>query len=252
MRRICLLLTLATLALVAGCGGHSIAAQPTPSPASATEQPPAWVVKEASWQALAAGDPHPRRSQWVLTTPARAAFLSGKATAYLRAFTTPAAKTRKLYVIVLTGRFLASDRAEARTERTLYLVMTKDAHSYLAHGFARRLDLAPLGRLHAFKSQLPTASGVWGHTMFVGRPFPGDPWPLAHVGVAVWRGHRAPSVGRPLMTVHSDAIGFFTLDLPPGVYTFRLSATNHGWPQPDTVTVKAGQLVAVAIYGAAA
>lgn len=192
----------------------------------------------------------------MLTTPARAAFLAGKATAYLRGFTTTAAKTRKLYVVVLTGRFAAPYHAPhqaAPTLPTLYLVMTKDGHSHLAHGFVRRsLDMAPLGRLHTFMLQLPIASGVWGHAMMVGGPFPGGPLPLAHVAVAVWSGHRAPSVGRPLTTVHSDADGFFTLDLSPGVYTFRLTATNHGWPEPDTVTVEAGQPLAVAIYGAAA
>jgi len=47
--------------------------------------------------------------------------------------------------------------------------------------------------------------------------------------------------GQPLTHVRSDADGFFSLDLPPGIYTLKLAVANHGFPMPDTVTVEAGQ-----------
>jgi hypothetical protein len=77
----------------------------------------------------------------------------------------------------------------------------------------------------------------------------GGPWSAAGVDVEVWQGSKVPASGSPLETIRSDADGFFSLDLAPGVYTFRLTGSNNGTPVPATVTVKAGQPVAAGVYG---
>ena len=87
---------------------------------------------------------------------------------------------------------------------------------------------------------------MWGHTLAVGGPAPGGPFPLGDMPVAVYAGSKA--AGQPLTTVRSDADGFFTLDLQPGVYTLKLMSRSHGFPSPQTITVRAGTLVAAGVY----
>ena len=70
---------------------------------------------------------------------------------------------------------------------------------------------------------------------------------LNDIPVAVYAGSKA--AGRPLKTVRSDAGGFFTLDLQPGVYTLVMTARDHGFPVPATVIVRAGRPVAAGVYG---
>jgi hypothetical protein len=254
MRRVPALAVLAAILALAGCSNRSpsppASSSPPPSSSpSAADLPPVWVQSEAMWQSLAAGDPHPRLCQWLYVEPARAAGLRGSATSYLRLFRSMG----KAYVVVVHGHF-TPDGGQTAAAALLYLVLIKrpDDHYYLAHGFATSsIYLARLGRVHVYVPQLPLHAGVWGHTMFVGGPFPGGPAPIAHVDVAVWKGDRVPRSGQPLRRLRSDADGFFALDLPPGIYTFTLTATDHGWPLPDTVSVGAGQPAAAGVYGEA-
>jgi hypothetical protein len=239
------------LALLAGCGGtsssQSPSSSPSPSPSpSAADVPPVWVQSEAMWQSLAAGEARPVSAQWLRIDPARAATIGGSATSYLHLFRSMG----KAYVVVLRGRF-TPDAGQPAAATLLYLVLVGNGdgtHTYLAHGFAASpIRLARLGKVHTYVPRLPVHNAVWGHTMFAGGPFPGGPFSIVNVGVNVWRGHRAS--GRPLARVSSDANGFFSLDLPPGSYTFKLAASNHGFPMPDTVTVEAGKTVAAGVYG---
>ena len=88
--------------------------------------------------------------------------------------------------------------------------------------------------------------------MFEGGPAPGGPEPLAKLQVGIWKG-RAHGAGGPASppwrTVRSDADGFFSVGLPPGVYTMKLLAEDRGFPEPATVTVISGQPVAAGVYG---
>jgi hypothetical protein len=250
--RVRALIVLAAAVLLVGCGGSTSPSRTRPPSVSPADLPPAWVQNEVAWQALAAGDPHPGSCQWALTTPKRAAFVGGRATSYLRGFggDPPASM---VYVVVLQGHFTPPyDEQPPGLANSLYLVLGADGHGghyYLAHGFAATSpDLARLGSLHTFTPQLPVTSGVWGHTMFAGGPFPGQ-WPITGVSVEVWQGSKAFASGPALETVRSDADGFFALDLPPGTYTFLLTGSGHGSPMPATVTVKAGEPVAAGVYG---
>ena len=235
----------ALVALLVLVAGGAAAASPPPSAASTASRPPAWVQREARWQSLAAGEPQPSLLQWCPTMPARAARLAGSATSYLRSLPW----LGKVHVVVLRGRFGAPDASGTSGDR-LYLVLRAQDHGYLAHGVtsARGLDLAGMPRLHRFVPRLPLSSGVWGHTMAQGGPFPGGPWPLAHVTVAVWPGADAPDSDVPLTRAYSDWAGFFALQLAPGDYTFRLGLANAGWQAPTTVTVEAGAPVAAGVY----
>jgi len=238
------LISLSTLAVV-GCGGKSLPPSPSPS-VSPADMPPAWVQNEAVWQSLAAGEPHPQVCQWLYTSAARAAFLGGRTTSYLRSFTR---SVDNAYVVVLHGHFKPTE-GEAGSARSLYLVLVPQYHYYLARGFApSSIDLARLGHIHTYVPQLPIRTGVWGHTMFEGGAAPGGPVRLSQVVVAVWSGATVPSVGQPLRRVRSDADGFFALQLPPGLYTLRLEASNHGSRVPAKVTVEAGKPVAAGVYG---
>jgi hypothetical protein len=147
VKRVHALIVLAAAALLVGCGGTKSLPHSSPSSRSPADLPPAWVQNEAAWQALAAADPHPRLFRWVLTAPARAAFLGGKATAYLRS-QFPDASANRAYVVVLQGRFTRDD-GQTGVANTLYLILTVNQHFYLARGFASTSpNLAPLGRLH--------------------------------------------------------------------------------------------------------
>jgi hypothetical protein len=234
---------IAVLALAAGVATSCVL--PPRAAATVGARPPDWVQREALWQSLAAGEPHPAALQWRLTTAARAAHLAGSATSYLSSFD----PLGKVYVVVLRGHFRPPDAPGTRARR-LYLVLEAKGHAYLAHGFtrARRLHLASLGHLHAYSPQLPVRDGVWGHTMVVGGPFPGGPRLLAHTLVVVWQGADAPARDRLLMQVRSDGAGFFVLDLAPGVYTMRLGISGGGPPTPTTVRVESDQPVAAGIY----
>jgi hypothetical protein len=243
MRRIIVTTALVCLLGLAAFGAASPAA-PIRSAATSGTRPPVWVQREALWQSLAAGEPHPAALQWRLTTPARAAGLAGKATSYLSVF-----GAGKVFVVVLRGHFRPPDAPGTRARR-LYLVLEPQGHVYLAHGFtgADGLHLAPLGQLHSYVPQPAAGEGVWGHALMAGGPFPGGPRPLTRVQVVVWQGADAPVTDRPLTTVRSDWAGFFSLKLAPGPYTFRLGVPDGVGLPPTTVTVEVGKLVAAGVY----
>jgi hypothetical protein len=130
----------------------------------------------------------------------------------------------------------------------MYLVIREDQHDYVALGFAPAMHgLNRLPAMHGYFPQVPASPGVWGHTLAEGGPFPGGPFVLRETPVAVYAGSKAS--GQPLTTLRSDADGFFATDLQPGVYTFVMTARDHGFPAPHTVTVRAGAPVAVGVYG---
>jgi hypothetical protein len=245
-RLLCGLCLVSLGALVIGCGGKTPSPTPSPSSSPRGDVPPTWVQSEVMWQSLAAGEPHPRVCQWLYTSAARAAFLGGRTTSYLRSF---ARSVDKAYVVVLQGHFRPI-QGKAGTAHSLYLVLTTQYHYYLARGSSRsEVDLARLGRFHSYAPRLAISAGVWGHTMFEGGPAPGGPVRLSQVVVAVWAGATVPSTGAPLRRVRSDADGFFVLQLPPGLYTLRLEASNYGFRMPATVTVEAGRAAAAGVYG---
>jgi len=234
---------IAGLAL-AGCATRSAAPGPSASPSPA-DLPPDWVQSEAMWQALAAGDAQPRSAQWLLTSPDRASHLDGRQTSNLRLPIFRSATD--VYVVVLQGHFRPQE-GQVASASSLYVVLSR-RHSYLAHGStSANIDLAGLGRLHSYVPRLPVQAGVWGHTMSAGGLFPG-PCPIADVKVAVWKGDDVAATGKPLMKVRSDADGFFSLDLAPGVYSLKLADSDHGYPTTETVTVEAGKPVAAGVYG---
>jgi hypothetical protein len=256
MRHALLVTALAVLLVPVACGAASSASPSQPatpaktagSPQAATShmiRPPAWVEREALWQSLAAGEPHPLALQWRLTYAARAARLAGSATSYLATFD----PRGKVYVVVLRGHFRPPD-APGAAARRLYLVLEVDGHGYRAHGLtgARGLDLTRLRPLHTYEPQLPVHDGVWGHTMVAGGPFPGGPRLLARTAVDVWAGTDVQAGERPLTQVRSDGAGFFLMQLQPGAYTFRLSLAGGGPSTPTTATVEAGKPVAVGVY----
>ena len=236
-------LLVAILAIV-GCGAGP-APLPSPLP-SAGDLPPAWVQSEVMWQSLAAGEAHPRICQWTLIRSSRAASLHGHDTSYLRAYR---GATNKAYVIIVRGRF-SKGEGPPGTADYLYLVIRARLHDYLAHGLLFEApEVAGLGPLHTFVPQPPSGHGVWGHTMMEGGAFPGGPDPLGNVPVDVWAGRSRSPSGTPLTTLQADTNGFFMIDLPPGVYTFRLSGDNHGMLVTEIVTAKAHQLVTAGVYG---
>jgi hypothetical protein len=251
MRHALLVTALAALLVLAACGGTSSAstspasASPSQTATAPVPRPPAWVEREAMWQSLAAGEPHPLTLEWRLTHAARAAHLAGSATSYLSTID----PRGTVYVVVLRGHFSPPD-TPGTTARRLYLVLDVDGHGYRASGFtgARGLHTAPLRPLHTYVPQLPVQDGVWGHTMIVGGPFPGGPRPLAQTAVDVWRGADVPAGEQPLTQVRSDGAGFFLLQPDPGVYTFRLDLSGGGMSTPTTATVDAGKPVAVGVY----
>jgi hypothetical protein len=166
---------------------------------------------------------------------------------------TPLLASSRVYVAIVYGRFPPDPDDHAFTARTFYLVIVPQGHYYWAlHFLAGRPKLAGLGPLRSYVPELPSGSSVWGHTMFEGGPPPGGPRPLAYMRIGVWRGRSssyAGPAGQPWRKISSDGDGFFTVTLPPGVYTMKLLAKNEGIPAPTTVTVTSGQLVAAGIYG---
>lgn len=244
MRRV-LLVSVALTLLTLATGPAAGAAPAARAAATSGARPPVWVQRETNWQSLAAGEADPGLCCWVLTSPRRAARLADSATSYLRSFPVPG----RVFVVVLRGSFGSSAGAGGGADR-LYLILRARDHGYLALGTtdARRLHLARLGHLHHYLPHLALDAGLWGHTMAEGGPFPGGPWPLPNVEVAVWQGASAPASGQPLTEVRSDEAGFFFLSLAPGTYTLRLDSGQDGWQAPSTVTVVAGEPVAVGVY----
>lgn len=234
----------ATALLVAGCGGTAL--QPTSSATPLLHgeyPPPTWVQNEVAWQSLAAGDAHPQECFWTLTLASHAAALNGHNTSYLKLYTNPA---NMAYVLVLHGHFTSPD-LPGRTYTTMYFVILKNHNHYVASGFVsapHKVNRLPA--MHSYFPQMPVSAGVWGHTLAVGGPVPG-PFVLQNMPVAVYAGSKA--IGQPFTTVRSDADGFFTLDLQPGVYTLKLVNRNHGFPTPQTITVRAGRPIAAGVYG---
>jgi hypothetical protein len=221
---------------LAGCGSHAIGPAPAGSP-STGDLPPKWVQQEALWQALAAGDAHPPSCRWLLVSAARAAPLAGGATAYLSG---QPWSPGPVYVVVLAGHFLSDGGTKSRLD----LLLGKRDHSLLAEGSTFLPSaLARLGRLHVFTPRVPITSGLWGHAMIEGGPFPGSPRPLSQIVIDLWKG--PPSNAPPIMTLRSDANGFFSIGVPPGTYTLNLASKNDGFAVPVTVRAKAGQPVAV-------
>jgi hypothetical protein len=253
--RIGLLAALATLVVLAtACGASPPQPTPSPSPSAHGELPPPWVQNEVAWQSLAAGDPHPKEAEWVLTKAHLAAPLAGRQTSYLKAFKNP--MNFPAYVVLVRGRFhhpnplsrATSVIATGAMKGTLYLVIGSDSHYYFAQGLtATPPHLKQLPAMHTYIPVLPTSSRVWGHTMVGGGPAPGGPTPIHDIPVAVYAGLKAS--GAPITMVRSDADGFFALDLPPGIYTFRMTSDDHGFPIPASVKVRAGQTVAAGVYG---
>lgn len=235
---------LASVLWLTACGGSSPQPSPSATPLHGELPPPTWVQNEVAWQSLAAGDAHPQECFWTLTLASRAAALDGHATSYLKLYTNSA---NMAYVLVLHGHFASPD-FPGRTYTAMYFVILKDHHHYVASGLVSAPHkVKRLPTMHGYFPQLPVSAGVWGHTMAVGGPAPGGPFPLGDIPVAVYAGSQAS--GQPLTTLRSDADGFFTLDLQPGVYTLVMTAKNHGFPVPATVTVRAGVPVAVGVYG---
>ena len=234
---------LASVLWLAACSGST--PQPTAPPTSSPhgeDQPPTWVQNEVAWQSLNNGDAHPQKCLWTLTLASRAAALDGHATSYLKSY--PTAVTA--YVIVLRGHFTTPDYP-GKTFATMYFVIRANDHGHVAGGLepaSRKVKRLPA--MHSYVPHMPVTSGVWGHTFWVGGPFPGGPFLLPNVPVAVFAGSKA--AGRPLTTLRSDADGFFTLDLQPGVYTLALMDRDHGFGRPETVTVRAGVPVAAAVH----
>ena len=236
-----LLAAAALTVLLAACGSPAPKASPTSQPAA--DLPPAWVQHEVAWQALAARDAHPRICQWTLATASRARKLDPGRTSYLRSYPDMA------YVLIVRGDFVAYGEPSLHSH-TMYLVIRAAHHDYIAFGFLLGPeDLSKLGTLNSYTPQLPLSSGVWGHTMIQGGAFPGGPSPITGVNVAVWKGDRSATFAQPLKTVRSDAEGFFTLGLPPGVYTFKFTDPHyHSLGQYETVTVTEGQPTAARVF----
>ena len=243
MRRTLAITLLLTVLLLVSGGLDGTAAASTPVPARSV-RPPTWVEREVLWQSLSAGMAHPSLCRWLLTSPARAARLAG-ATRFLRSFP----GFGRVVVVVVNGHFRSPDADGAKTER-LYLVLETRDHACLVQGItsARHLHLRRLGRLHRYVPRQSLSSGLWGQAMIEGGPFPGGPWPLAHVAVVVWQGADAPTTQQPFTQVRSDWAGFFLLQLAPGTYTLRLDTSDGGYQAPTSVTLVAGQLAAVGVY----
>ena len=242
MRRALPVVVLLALLALAASGPASAASEPR---AAATGvRPTAWVQREALWQSLAAGDAQPGRCSWTLTTPARAAGLTG-ATSYLRSLP----GFGRVWVVVVNGRF-SSPHAPGGQAQRLFLVMTARDHVYLAQGVtsARHLHVRSLGSLHHCLLRQPLVSGLWGQAMLAGGPAPGGPRPLAHTKVIVWQGPNTPAGDPALTRARSDWAGFFHLQLAPGTYTLRLDLSDAAPVSPTTVTVAAGKAVAAGVY----
>ncbi len=238
--------TLAAVAVLAGCGSAAATRSTNGSgtAVSSPASPPAWVRQEAAWQALAAGADGPDLCHWTSTTLARAASVAGASGSFLRVM----GAHSPVRVYVVTGSFATGGGSTGKAS-TLCLILRRDRYTLALRLVAGHVGLQRLGNVHTFTTSSP-ATGVWGHTMFEGGPAPGGPLPIADVAVGIWRGGGPPS-GRPWRTVRSDRDGFFELPLAPGAYTFKLLATDHGFPTATTVSVAAGHTVAVGVYGQA-
>ena len=244
MRRTLSITLLLSVLLLVGGGLDGTAAASTLAPTRSL-RPPTWVEREVLWQSLSAGVAQPSLCRWLLTSPARAARLAAGATRFLRTFP----GFGRVVVIVVYGHFRLPNADGAQAQR-LYLVLEARNHECLAQGLAsaRHLHLRRVGRLHRYVPRQSLGSGLWGQAMIEGGPFPGGPWPLAHVEVVVWQGADAPTTQQPCAQVLSDWAGFFLLQLAPGTYTLRLDTGDGGYQAPTTVTLVAGQLAAVGVY----
>jgi len=252
-RGIVLALTAASLpALVAlaGCTGNAPAPLPSftsasPSAVASGDPPPTWVLNEALWQALAAGDPHPLSMRWTLTTPSRASGLDPGAS-WLK--NTRGAKW-KVYAVEVDGAFtLPSYAAGPQHARALLMLIDAQSGGFVGlYRAATSYDLSGLRGVHAYRPAPRVTTGIWGFTCWAGGPFPGGPHPLGMVTVQIYRGGYPLTTGKPAATVASDVRGFFTLALEPGRYTFLFSQSGFGPSSPTTVTVRAGQPLAVLV-----
>jgi len=81
------------------------------------------------------------------------------------------------------------------------------------------------------------SSGVEGHTLWAGGPWPGGPRPLPNVTVEI---HAGGLDGAIVATALADKKGFFRADLPPGTYTLIVRKYDGRDRLPTTVTVTAG------------
>ena len=243
MRRTLSITVLLSVLLLVGGGLDGTAAASTSAPARSV-RPPTWVEREVLWQSLSAGVAHPSLCRWLLTSPARAARLAG-ATRFLGSFP----GLGRVVVVVVDGQFRSANANGAKTNR-LFLVLEARDHACLVQGItsARHLHLRCLGRLHRYLPKQSLSSGLWGQSMIEGGPFPGGPWPLAHVEVVVWQGADTPTTQQPFTRVLSDWAGFFLLQLAAGTYTLRLDTSDGGYQAPTSVTLAAGQLAAVGVY----
>ena len=253
LRGTALVLTAASFPLLvalAGCTGNAPATLPSfssasPSAVASGDPPPTWVLNEALWQALAAGDTHPLSIRWKLTTPSRASRLD-RGASWLKGMR--GAKW-KVYAVEVDGAFTLPGY-DAGPQHAAALLMLIDAQSGgfvgLYHA-ATSYDLSALRGVHACRPAPRVVRGIWGLTCWAGGPFPGGPHPLGMVTVQIYRGGYPLTTGKPAATAASDARGFFTLALAPGRYTFLFSQSRFGPASPTTVTVRAGQPLAVLV-----
>jgi hypothetical protein len=241
-RTLSITLLLSVLVLVGGgLDGTAVASASTPA---RSLRPPTWVEREVLWQSLSSGVAHPSLGRWLLTSPVRAARLTG-ATRFLRSFP----GLGRVVVVVVNGHF-GSPNTDGTKAKRLYLVLEARNHGCLVQGIssARHLHLGRLGHLHRYLPRQSLSSGLWGQAMIEGGPFPGGPWPLAQVKVVVWQGADAPTTQPAFTQVLSDWAGFFLLQLASGNYTLRLDTDEGGYQAPTTVAVVAGQLAAAGVY----
>ena len=253
LRRRVLVLTTASFSLLiglAGCTGNAPAPLPSftsasPSAVASGDPPPTWVLNEALWQALAAGDPHPLSIRWTLTTPSRASGLDPGAS-WLKGMRDV---KWKVYAVEVNGEFTLPGHGDgAKHARALLMLIEAQSGGYVGlYHAARSYDLSGLRGVHTYLPAPRIHGGVWGHTFWAGGPFPGGPHQLGRVTVQIYRGGSPPVAGDLVTTVTPDKRGFFTLALAAGKYTLLFRHSSFGPSSPTTVTVRAGQAVAVSI-----
>jgi hypothetical protein len=183
--------------------------------------------------------------RWSLTTPLRVSKLD-PAASWLKGLR--GAKWR-VYAVEVTGDFTLPGYGDgAKHARALLMLIEAQSGGYVGlYHAARSYDLSGLRDVHTYLPSPRVTPGVWGRTFWAGGPFPGDPHPLGGVTVQVYRGGYPLAPGDPAAAVTSDSRGFFTLALPAGKYTLLFRHSSFGPSSPTTVTVHAGQPVAVSV-----
>jgi hypothetical protein len=258
--RVCLIvLALAPAVALAACGGArgpTASPSPTASPTTAASSgaPSSWLEKQALWQAMYAGDPHPDSVEWASTNLGRASRLLQSQTVDYKFYSQPAWAKIRVFVVVVRGAFTLHEQGSPlhhATELLLILRAGATGSSTLAADWSTRgYDLSGLGPVHSLAAEPPASRGVWGRTSWAGGPFPGYGATIGHVTVLVCRGRLtlvAAQSAAPAATVVSDADGFFTVDLTPGTYTFLFRRSDYGPSTSTTAAVRPGGAIAVPV-----